>query len=132
MRKRVQIALAVVLVMLAGVTAWLGLREREPVYQGRRLSVWLEILHREKLAHLDDHAKQAIRHIGTNALPVLIERLRAHDTPLKQLIMKWTQKQAFVHFHFNSADERRPEAIWGYEALGPLASTHQVPRAKES
>jgi HEAT repeat protein len=126
MRKRVHIALAVLLVILAGVMAWLGLRLREPVYQGKPLSGWLEILHREKLAHLDDRAMQAIRHIGTNALPVLIERLRAHDTPLKQLIMKWAQKQAFVHFHFNSADERRPEAIWGYEALGPLASA-QVP-----
>jgi HEAT repeat protein len=57
---------------------------------------------------------------------VLIERLRAHDTPLKQLIMKWAQKQAFIHFHFNSAHERRQEATWGYEALGPLASA-QVP-----
>jgi HEAT repeat protein len=126
MRRWVYIALAIVLVVIAGVGVWQGLREREPVYQGRRLNVWLEILHREKLAHLDDRAKQAIRHIGTNALPVLIERLRTHDTPLKQLIMKWAQKQAFVHFHFNSADERRPEAIWGYEALGPLASA-QVP-----
>ncbi len=43
MRKRVYIALAVLLVTLAGVMAWQGLRERErePVYQGKRLSVWL-------------------------------------------------------------------------------------------
>ena len=42
MRKRVHIALAVVLVMLVGVSAWLALRlperEREPVYQGKRAS----------------------------------------------------------------------------------------------
>ncbi len=127
MRKRVHIALGVLLIILAGVSAWLGLREREPVYQGKPLSFWLESL-RQTAGNQEevDRAKQAIRHIGTNALPVVIERLRAHDTPLKQLIMKWAQKQAFVHFHFNSADERRPEAIWGYEALGPLASA-QVP-----
>jgi hypothetical protein len=41
MLKRVQIALAVVLVILAGVIGWQGLRLREPVYQGRRLSDWL-------------------------------------------------------------------------------------------
>ena len=111
MRKRIHVTLTILLMILASVIGWQELHLREPVYQGRRLSVWLEILHREKLAHLDDRAEQAIRHIGTNALPVLIERLRAHDTPLKQLIMKWAQKQAFVHFHFNSADERRPEAI---------------------
>jgi hypothetical protein len=42
MRKRVHIALVVVLVILAGMSAWQGLRQREPVYQGKRLSVWLE------------------------------------------------------------------------------------------
>jgi hypothetical protein len=42
MRKRVHIVLAVLLVALAGVIAWLGLRQREPVYQGKRLSVWLQ------------------------------------------------------------------------------------------
>ncbi len=47
MQKRVQVALAVLLVTLAGVSAWLGLREREPVYQGKRLSVWLKILRKE-------------------------------------------------------------------------------------
>src|ERR1017187_8745077 len=38
MRKRVHIALAVLLVMLAGVIAWQVLREREPVYEGSRRS----------------------------------------------------------------------------------------------
>src|SRR5271169_2879978 len=41
MLKRVQVALAVVLVTLAGVIGWQGLRLREPVYEGRRLSDWL-------------------------------------------------------------------------------------------
>jgi len=34
MRKRVQIALAVLLVALAGVVVWQVMRLREPVYQG--------------------------------------------------------------------------------------------------
>jgi hypothetical protein len=122
MRKRVHIALAVLLVMLAGVSAWLGLREREPVYQEKRLSFWLENLHRERMARRQDERDvEAIRQIGTNALPVLIKRLHAQDTRLKQLIMTWAKKQRLVHFHFKSADERRYEAVCGYEALGPLA-----------
>jgi hypothetical protein len=48
MRRRVYIALAVLLVMLAGVIAWQVLRLREPVYQGKRLSYWLEILVQEQ------------------------------------------------------------------------------------
>jgi hypothetical protein len=72
MRKRVQIALAMLLVLLAGVIAWQVLRlpERkpEPVYQGKRLSVWLDILFREGASVSSNSLVQAIRHMGTNAL----------------------------------------------------------------
>jgi HEAT repeat protein len=127
MRKRVQFALAVLLVILAGVGVWQVLRLRGPVYQGKRLSFWLEILYKEILSgSYDDRNFQPIRHIGTNALPVLIERIRAQDTRLKQEMMTWAQKQKLIHFHFKSADQRRNEAVWGYGALGPLARA-QVP-----
>ncbi|MGO8928123.1 MAG: HEAT repeat domain-containing protein [Limisphaerales bacterium] len=122
--------------------AWQVLRlpEREPVYQGKRLSVWLETYSQEMMTshhyvgpeeqaiwlHQIDSVEQAIRHIGTNALPVLIVRLRAQDTLLKELMMTSADKQKLVHFHFKSADQRRGEAVWGYEALGPLARA-QVP-----
>jgi HEAT repeat protein len=140
MLRWVHIALAVLLVMLAGVIAWhvfRASREREPVYQGKRLSGWLETLYDEKKP-IGDRAEQAIRRqnirrveqairqIGTNALPLLIEGLQAQDTKLKQLMMTWVQKQKLVHFNFKSANQRRIEAILGYQALGPLASA-QVP-----
>src|ERR1019366_8151646 len=121
MRKWFQIAVAVLLVILAGVIAWQVLRLRQPVYQGKPLSVWLES------GRSDDLYFQAIRHFGTNALPVLIERVQARDTPLKQLMMTWAEKQTFIHYHFKSAAERRGETFFGYVALGPLAAS-QVPR----
>ena len=127
MRKRVYIALAVLLVILAGVIAWQVMRLREPVYQGKRLSVWLEILIKERMTgDYNDRGEQPIRHIGTNALPVLIEMLHAQDTRLKQLMVTWAEKQKLIRFHFKSAYQRRHEAVFGYEALGPLASA-QVP-----
>ena len=68
MIKRVQVALAILLVMLAGVIAWQAMRLREPVYQGKRLSFWLESLCKA-VGNQDevDRAEQAIRHVGTNA-----------------------------------------------------------------
>jgi HEAT repeat protein len=125
MQKRVQMALPVLLVVLAGVVAWQVLRLQEPVYQGKGLSFWLESGYeaaswgRQGECQL---AEQAIRHMGTNALPILIKRLRAHETPLKRLLMTWANKQKRVRLHFKSADQRRYEAVRGYEALGPLAS----------
>jgi hypothetical protein len=42
MRKRVRIALAVLLVAVGGVIASQVCRQREPVYQDKPLSVWLQ------------------------------------------------------------------------------------------
>jgi C-terminal processing protease CtpA/Prc len=58
MRKRVYIALAVLLVILAGVVAWQGLHERKPVYQGKRLSVWLKSFDR------GSHAQERVTGVG--------------------------------------------------------------------
>jgi len=126
MRKRVHLALAVLLVMLAGVIAWQVLREREPVYQRKRFSFWLEsfcaatTLDNQVERHV---AEQAIRHIGTNALPVLIERLQAGDSGLKGLLMGCVNGHNSVPWHPYPAGLRRQHAVSGYEVLGPLAST---------
>jgi len=127
MRKRVQIALAVLFVAIVGGIAWQLLREREPVYQGRPLSAWLEQYGTNQWSlgqngELEKQAETAIRQIGTNALPMLLERLRARDTRLKQVMMIWMQKQKLVHFNFKSANQCHVEAVAAYEVLGPLAS----------
>ncbi len=72
MRKRVQIALAVLLVAIVGVAAWEVLGDREPVYQGKSLSVWLEryITHGSYIGvQPAQEADEAIRQTGTNATP---------------------------------------------------------------
>lgn len=131
MRKRVHIALAVMVVALVSVIAWQVLRLREPVYQGKRLSVWLVQYSTNHYSAgrdgvLDKQAENAIQQIGTEALPVLLGKLRARDTRLKQVMMAWAQKQKLVHFNFKSANQCHNEAVAGYEALGSLASV-QVP-----
>ena len=83
MRKRVQVALAFVLVATAGVIVWQGLREREPVYQGKPLSVWLQRYNTHGSfigLRPEPMADEAVRQIGTNAIPTLLHMLRAHDS----------------------------------------------------
>ena len=113
MQKRVYIALAVVLIILAGVIGWQGLREREPVYQGRSLSKWLEDYTPSPRVfgsgdatigvmgaggglqryHLDStKVDAAMRQIGTNALPTLFRMLRAKDSALRLKLVKFAQK----------------------------------------
>jgi len=80
-----------------GVVAVVALfsREREPRYQGRTLSQWhtlLDSLSARSLAgeHVSpaqaEEAAQAIRRIGTNALPLLLKQLQRETSPLRNTL----------------------------------------------
>src|SRR5438045_5789104 len=86
MRKRVQIAVAVLLVAVIGVIAWEVLlsHEHEPVYQGKRLSVWL------RDSSGTSELTNAVRQIGTNGIPTLLKMLRKRESPsVSKLIGLW-------------------------------------------
>jgi len=92
MRKRVQIALAFLLVAIAGVIAWQVLHLREPAYQGKRLSVWLQNYSPDgDSPEVDD----AVRTMGTNVIPTLLGMLRAEDSKLRQIL-------AALGFHYTA------------------------------
>jgi len=118
MRKRVQIALAVLLIGFAGVIAWHVLREREPVYQGRRLSDWLEQYY-DALENPESpmtggatvvgvtadglggeesskQAEAALRAIGTNAIPLLLRMAKAHDSAFKRRWIVLSYRQSLI------------------------------------
>jgi len=130
MRKRVQIALAVVLVMLAGVIAWQVLRkpepQREPVYHGKGLRAWLN----EYLTTGDSlRAEAAVRQIGANAIPTLLDMLRTKDSPsMNNRIDLWEQSIVGVPYlphwlrypawYKNRAQWQHAEAAGGFLILG--------------
>ena len=134
MRKRVYIALAVVLVILAGVITWqaLRLREREPVYQGKGLRTWLSEARYESNWEARGRAEAAIRHVGTNAIPTLLEMLRQKDSPLASKLVPWWGRHIapmqplpsfirFPHWYRNNAQIQNSEAERGFEILGTNA-----------
>jgi HEAT repeat protein len=77
MRKRLQIALAVFLVALAGVIAWQVRPPRvaEPGYHERSLHHWLQ----EYYWSRSTVSRHALQHIGTNAIPTLLSMLSEKD-----------------------------------------------------
>jgi hypothetical protein len=120
MRKVPQIALAVSLVAAGGVIAWQVLREREPVYQGKRLSAWLEGYDFPKNQQAWQQTDEAIRQIGSKATLTLLQMLRVSDSALwKQKLLALAYKQHFIKIHHIKA--------WGQNwraanALGALGS----------
>ena len=129
MRKRVYIALAVLLVMLAGVIAWQvfqASRERQPVYGGKPLTLWLRTyapssssgLHSPEWNEADD----AVRHMGTNCIPILLRMIRQKDSPVKLWLIAFAQKHGLTkRIHFVPAAVRNVEASRAFIALGDMA-----------
>ncbi len=129
MRKQVYIALAVLLVILAGVIAWQVLREREPVYQGKSLSAWVKgytpdpkdyrpLVEQPQWKQTD----AALRALGTNAIPSLLRMLRATDAPWKVKLVRLASKQRFIKTSRASAGELNMWASMAFESLQGSAS----------
>lgn len=125
MRKRVQVALAVLLVALVGIIVWQVLGVREPSYAGKPLSQWLADL---DLGSSDspDKAVQAVRAIGTNSFPWLTKMLRASDPIWNHAIIAFNAKQSLLRLPVMPASVVRARAVEGYNALG-IAAKDNVP-----
>src|SRR6266487_869416 len=87
MNKRLAIVIAFLLVTVLGLLIWGPSRPREPVFEGRSLTSWLDH-HVASSAASPPYgspgwtkADEAIRHIGTNAIPTLLGMIRAKDRP---------------------------------------------------
>ncbi len=112
------------------------LKHREPSYQGRALSNWLNQLsesripltapnaERRKLA--ENEARNAVRNIGTNAFPILMKMVTVEDSALKVRINQLTRKQSLIKFHLKTANDYHTMALAGFDALRDIA-TPMVP-----
>ncbi|MBI3850319.1 MAG: hypothetical protein HY298_08530 [Verrucomicrobia bacterium] len=90
MTKRKCIALLFLFGIVAAAISLHGfLRQREPKYQGKTLTAWLKVGgHGEGLE--DKPAIEAVRKMGTNAIPFLLDMVRAKDSRFKLKLTDWT------------------------------------------
>jgi hypothetical protein len=132
MRKRLAIAVAVLVFAALVATVWHSLPPREPVYQGRPLSGWLnDYIYALPTIYRADAATRAAAHsaviaavraIGTNAIPFLLEMLQRPDDSRLRLLLLKADSIANRRFHIPSAWQVRDEGLAGFEALGAEAS----------
>lgn len=114
------------IVLLAG-SVWLLAHQgsRVPVYRGKSLPVWLRTyagssspgLHSREWNKADD----AVRHMGTSCIPVLLHMIREKDSKLKLVLVSLARKQRLVKTHFVPAAERNVQASRAFIALGDMA-----------
>lgn len=97
---------------------------REPVYDGKALSVWLDELAAQNYAmRWETNTQQAIaiRTIGTNSIPFLLDQLRSHGSRWQFQVNLLLEKQSFLRYRFPDTNVRLSRATFGFQALGELA-----------
>jgi hypothetical protein len=123
---RLAIFAAPVIVFLLGLVWFLaGQLPPNPVYHGKALARWLETYDPSSPFGRGSpqwrEADEAVRHIGTNALPMLLQMLRQTHAGLKIYIGRSPQRQHFFNFQLAPASTRNTEASRAFIVLGDTA-----------
>ncbi len=112
--------MALLTIVLAAVV-FNALRSREPVYQDRPLSAWLDDLMMGHYGAQHDAAEEAIWQIGTNAIPHLLRRVAAVDSWTQRKLQSLNRRQSLIHFPVHYASDGREPAKRAFEALSARA-----------
>jgi len=128
MGKRFRITLCILVGVIGGVVLWKAARPStaEPVYQGKTLSAWLEGHAAFNPSYNSPQwmkADDALRRIGTNAIPTLLKMIRAKDPPPAMLkLLQFAQSKRLIRSRYRSAFLRNEEAEYAFQALGTNAA----------
>jgi hypothetical protein len=145
-RKRiVWIAFVILVVFFVCVFCFTPAPRKEPTYQGKTLTQWLKRLYNDdqvdgissgalpSFTPAQIEAAEAIRAIGTNALPLLMEDIHSHPSEgalrfrLLRLLHMHDLGMSFgttyLSSDITSQDRIRWRAAQGLSALGPLAKS---------
>jgi len=127
--KRVSIALLLLAVAGAGMWWLVTPRTVEPVYEGKTLSQWLE--RHVPTSSADPpynspgwhRAENALRKIGTNAIPALVGMIGARDPPRPVIkVREWAQRRRLIKTPYRYAMQRNEEAEYAFKVLGTNAA----------
>jgi hypothetical protein len=136
--KRIRLISILIAVIVLGGLAIAILRVREPRYQGRTLSEWMESTQPRPWNAYNNWAytfsrspavnaptwqpaSQAVREIGPDAIPFLLRWTHAKDSSLKSKLISWLWKHPTVHVKVMPADYYQNLAITGFTMLGQEA-----------
>ena len=118
---RLRVSLLVVLACVAGGGLWRVLTPREPAYQGQRLNEWADHFSPGNSHEAWLQGTLALRGMGTNALPFLVQMLDASDSRFQLKFMEWIQSQRLIKVRLRPAHVRRASARNALASLGGAA-----------
>jgi len=130
MSRKIKIGVFLLLI-IAGISSllWLVIGAKEPSYQDKPLSDWLAraaeggYVYEDRANAETSKCREAIRAIGTNAIPHLLRILKAKDSPLRKATMNLMERGGYyIRLHIRSVEEDKRMAWVGFYFLAELAS----------
>lgn len=128
MTRRFRIGTGLLVAGAVGLLVWRASGPGEPVFKDRTLTSWLD--HHVASSGASPpygspgwkKADEAIRDIGTNAIPTLLEMIRAKDRPPFVLkLMETARRLGLTQRKYRHAMSRHEEAEYAFEMLGTNA-----------
>jgi hypothetical protein len=121
-RRILLVTAVVVAVTLAALLLWPG--DREPVYRGKKLSEWLLLPRQRGIPGPSPESTEAIQHIGTNALPFLVEWIQYRTPRWRNRVANelYQRRLHSVANLFVKQADRATLSTWAFSVLGPRAS----------
>ncbi len=108
--------------LLLSFLAFAIFRSKEPRYQGRTLTEWIESARWEHLSPYDSDeevaAKRALKQMAPEAIPILLKWLQVKDTPLRLNLAGLVNGHPFLHMRIRYPEELNHDAVVGFELLG--------------
>jgi HEAT repeat protein len=107
---------------LMAVATWQVLRPREPVFEGKPLSFWLQGYDPIRGTEPGNQkADEVVSQIGTNAIPTLLRMLSSGDPPFILKLKALVHRQHFITFRRRTTANQHFEAVKAFQRLGPSA-----------
>lgn len=122
LNRRSILLLAGCIVILSVLTGLIFTQQREPRYEGRSLSSWLEDaspwtvamkkdpMHPPSVASLEQAAANAVRQMGPEAYPFLLEMLKAKDGPVRKTVLQKLGQRRAMKLGLVPAEEKQSRA----------------------
>lgn len=123
MSKRLSVFLAILLGLAAIAVIGRGLAGNDELFEGEPLEFWLRggqpwppYLLKTNWSH--EKAEEAVRHLGAEAIPVLLGKLRARDWALKSRLAEWELKTHIIRSLPPPASQSHVAGFEGFRILG--------------
>jgi hypothetical protein len=120
--KRLRIIIMVVMILLVGWLVVHDFRNRDPQYEGRTLSEWLEdyqdSTRADTMPGRFEASTNALKHIGTNAIPTLLRWAAAKDIPGVIRAEGFIHSLGWENFHISNSLDKHSFAYCGFQILG--------------